>query len=283
MQFATPIIPADPGVYVEIQFDQFKLMGRSIAGVETVLTIPGWDLTLDTGRAPDFAFAMNNLAISHWHLDHAGGLPFYLGLRRLNSLPPLNVIVPTQKLAATSAFLETLKNVSDTGIAYHVTSAEKPLTLKKGFMLEAIPTFHNVPATGYLVSQKKNHLKKEFQGCPESQIKASSLKGIEVSETTTEPMLAFSGDSMAEFLDTEAGKTPYLVMECSFFGDRSEYEKVRHYGHTHILDWKDRAEKILSHTVIMIHTSQRYSKQQVAEACQKHLPKTLLDRLIIFR
>ncbi len=97
------------------------------------------------------------------------------------------------------------------------------------------------------------------------------------------PLLGYSGDTKGEFFATPASTAQYLMMECSFFGDLSEYDKVRHYGHTHILDWKNFADQIQSQHVIMIHTSQRYSKKEIEITCQKNLPKHLLDRLIILR
>ncbi len=44
------------------------------------------------------------LIITHVHLDHAGGLAYYLGLRRLNKLAPLNIIVPADKLEKTKNY-----------------------------------------------------------------------------------------------------------------------------------------------------------------------------------
>ncbi len=48
----------DIDTYLELSFDQFKLIGRSVAGVETVFSIPQFNVTFDTGRAPHFAYGM---------------------------------------------------------------------------------------------------------------------------------------------------------------------------------------------------------------------------------
>lgn len=268
---------------MRVDFNQFQLIGRSVAGVETVVAIPQWDITFDTGRAPDFAFHLRHLALSHWHLDHAGGLSFYLGLRRLNSLDPLRIIVPDDKLEKTKNYLRGLSEVSDTDISYELRRASEPLLLRKDLELSRLSSFHGVSSAGYLIRQTKSRLNDEFLGKSEEEISRASMAGVKVSHAVTIPLLAYSGDTTGEFLTTEASQARHLLMECSFFGDNVDYDSVRAYGHTHIDDWRRHAEAIQSDTVVMIHTSQRYSKKEIEASCKKELPKHLLDRLIVFR
>lgn len=282
MQFAKPSTKNSID-YLEIQFNQFQLIGRSIAGVETIFSIPQWNITFDSGKAPDFGAIQDFLALTHWHLDHAGGVASILGLRCLNDLGPLTLVVPSKKVAQAEEFLSCLKKISESQIKYQVTPANQVLIIKKGFFLKSLSSFHCTESTGYCVESQKHQLKSEFQNKPAELIIQAKKKGIEINEVTTEMAFAFSGDSRGEFLDSPANTATCLVMECSFFGDESEYEKVRLYGHTHIHDWKKYADKIQSKHVIMSHTSQRYTKKEIEAACQKHLPKHLLDRLIIFR
>jgi len=269
--------------YLELDFNHFKIFGRSIAGIETVYSIPQWDITFDTGRAPHFAFANNYLALSHWHLDHAGGLAFYLGLRCLNALEPLKIIVPHSKVKSAENFLKELKKVSETNIQYKVLSAKDPIAIKKDIQLMSIPCFHSTEATGYLVIEKKHQLKDKFKGLSQEEIINAKKSGQEVNEEIQTNIFAYSGDTKCEFFETEAVRAKILLMECSFFSEDSNYEKIRAYGHTHIQDWVRYAHRIESDTVIMTHTSQRYTKEEIVKYCQKYLPKSLTDRLIIFR
>lgn len=283
MQFAEPISKREESSYLEIPCDQFKILGRSVAGVETVITIPQWNITFDTGRAPDFAVTQDFLVLSHWHLDHAGGLAYYLGLRRLNSLKPPTILVPEDKYDATENYLQGLKGVSDTTIEYHLMKAEEPVSIRKDLMVQAIPAFHGATTVGYLVRQTKNRLKSEFKEKSKEEIIKARKAGLEVAESKTESLLAYSGDTTAQFFEGEGSKARYLLMECSFIGDDVDYDKIEQYGHAHISDWRKYAEQIQSEMVIMIHTSQRHSKNEIEAACRKELPKTLQDRLVIFR
>ncbi|QQR79320.1 MAG: MBL fold metallo-hydrolase [Deltaproteobacteria bacterium] len=281
MQFAKPSKETDP--YLTLDCGQFQIMGKSIAGVETIFAIPQWNLTLDSGRAPLFAVHNDYLALTHWHLDHAGGLAHFLSLRCLNGLKPLHIIVPPEKKDQTDDFLNILKKTAESELSYITHASTENISLQKEMSLIGIPNFHCTPSTGYLITQTKNKLKKEFERFSEAEIIQAKKSGTTITNTITTPLLAFSGDSKGEFFTTEAIRAQYLLMECSFFEEEMNVQKIDDYGHTHIQDWKKYADKIESEVVIMTHTSQRYSHKEIEASCQKHLPKSLLDRLVVFR
>lgn len=268
--------------YLELEFDHFKITGRSVAGIETVYSIPQWNVTFDTGRAPHFAFSNDFLALTHWHLDHSGGLAFYLGLRCLNALKPLKIVVPPETVDETTEYLDQLKKVTKSRITYEIIPAGD-IALKKNLKLKSVPSFHCVPSNGYLVVEERHHLKSEFKNWGQVEIVKAKEQGVTVTEKTESVLFACSGDTCCEFFETEASHAKVLLMECSFFANDSDYAKVRHYGHTHIKDWVQYAEKIQSDVVVMTHTSQRFSKQEIEKECLKLLPKSLTDRLIVFR
>lgn len=282
MKFASTVIRA-PQPYHEIEFPQFQLQGISLAGIETVVCLPQLDIVFDSGRCPEFAVPINTLALTHWHLDHAGGVAIYLGLRRLNSLKPARIIVPESKLEASRRFLEVLTATSETSINYELTSVRERLPYSKRYWIREITNFHTAPSTAYLVEEKRTKLKQEYLGKSNTELVAIKKQGIEIEHQWFHPLVAFSGDTMGEFLTTEARFAQYLIAECSFFGDGAEIPQVRKYGHSHIRDWAQHADQIQSEFVIMIHTSQRYSRDEIQQACEAHLPPSLLQRLTILR
>ncbi len=283
MEFAQPLPQPHNENYVQLKFDSLQIIGKSIAGVETIINIPQLGITFDTGRAPHFAYHEPYLAISHFHLDHGGGLAYYLGLRRLINLPPLKIIVPETKLAAVEDYLHHLKVLSESKLEYQLCTATEPLEIKPHVNIQAITSFHCVTSQGYLLTQYKYKLKKEFLGYTQQQIIELKNKKVVIQDCLEEPLLAFSGDSRYEFLLGPAKKAKFLLMECSFFGNEDDIGKIEKYGHTHIKDWQKHAEQIASEHVIMIHTSQRYTRKEIEQACNNYLPKHLLDRLIVFR
>lgn len=283
MRFAEPhLLPQDDG-YLSVDCGDFRVTGRSLAGVETVFSVPQLNVTFDTGRAPGFAYARDILALTHFHLDHAGGLPFYLGLRCLNGLKPLKIVMPAEKIGDASRYLESLLKVSESDLRYELIPASVSVALKKNFTLSARPSFHCVPSTGYVVNETRKRLKREYVGLSGDEIRDLKARGVDIDDEAVIPILAFSGDSTAEFLAGDVLRARVLLMECTFFGDDDDYEKIRAYGHTHIRDWVELAERIESDIVVMTHTSLRHSREEVAAVCRNKLPESLLRRLVIFR
>lgn len=77
----------------------FHLEGVSVAGVETWLRVPEWHLAIDVGRVPDQQARCKYLALTHAHMDHAGGLGQYLALRQLTRAGHSTVFAPAESCA----------------------------------------------------------------------------------------------------------------------------------------------------------------------------------------
>ena len=56
-----------------IEIDDLEIIGYSVAGEETVVAVPQLDVCFDIGKAPDQLIHINNVLLTHGHMDHAGG------------------------------------------------------------------------------------------------------------------------------------------------------------------------------------------------------------------
>lgn len=269
--------------YLELDFGQFQILGRGLAGIESVYSIPQWDLTLDIGRAPDFMISNSTLALTHWHLDHSGGLPYLLGLRCLNNTMPLRVVVPDAKVEMTQRYLQMIQEITESQLSFTVHPASQDLELKRNLTLRSVASSHCISSTGYAVLETRQHLKSEFANKSSDELRDLKSKGVEIQASSQIMQLAYSGDSRADFFKTNAVEAQVFIMECSFFGEDDDRSKIDHYGHTHIDDWVKYQDRIQAPVVVMTHTSQRYSREDVLKFCQKRLSADLLSRLIVFR
>src|SRR5204863_5485528 len=75
---------------------RFTIEGRSRAGHETWFRIRELGLALDIGRGPDEIVHIPHVFITHAHLDHVVGVPFYAGQRQLQRLEGGTVYVPAE-------------------------------------------------------------------------------------------------------------------------------------------------------------------------------------------
>jgi hypothetical protein len=65
----------------------------------------------------------------------------------------------------------------------------------------------------------------------------------------------------------------------TFFRPEHRRDKIHKFGHTHLDDLVERADKFQNELIILGHFSTRYSDRQVKSAIDKRLPERLKPRV----
>src|SRR3989337_1309601 len=87
-----------------IELNGVEIIGYSVAGEETVVGMPQLDVCFDIGKAPDQLIHINNVLLTHGHMDHSAGFAYYLSQRKFTGqsagtiLAPKNLLGPMQKI-----------------------------------------------------------------------------------------------------------------------------------------------------------------------------------------
>src|SRR5262249_29618487 len=140
------------------------------------------------------------------------------------------------------------------------------IALRKDLELRVLPGRHRVPAVGYLFTEVRHKLRDELAGRPGPEIAALRSQGLAVTRREEIPLLAYPGDCGVEIFDAapELFTARVLLVECSFLRS-DDADRARLYGHLHLQDFLDRADRFENEAIVLTHFSQRYSAAEIRE------------------
>ncbi len=159
--------------------------------------------------------------------------------------------------------------------------AGQEIELSREHVITAFPTAHTIPSLGYLVWERRRKLKEEYQGLPGDKIRDLRLSGVEVTREMRIPLVAYTGDTSPGGLDgyPPALQAKILITEMSFVRPNHRREKIHKFGHMHLDDFIERADRFQNELIILAHFSTRYHPQEVRRIVEARLPPGLRERV----
>src|SRR5262249_47978150 len=137
--------------------------------------------------------------------------------------------------------------------------------LSREHVVTTFATAHTVPSLGYVVWERRNKLKPEYQGLPGEKIRDLRLAGTPVPIELRSPLVAYTGDTSPAGVDgcAAAFEAKILITEMSFIRPNHRREKIHKFGHMHLDDFLERAERFKNELIICGHYSTRYHPDEV--------------------
>ncbi len=267
--------------YKEITVGGFTFCGQSVAGIRSCITCPQLGVVFDAGIMFRKATHQSIVLVTHGHADHSGSLHMHAFERRCKRLS-----TPTYWMPEVCRGMFDESYISQKYLNYGVTrdSSYEPILNYTQFCgeimkihadrsIRELPTIHTVPSQGYCIYETKKKLKPEFIGLSSKQIIEIKNTGVPITNETTKPITAYTGDTTIEgvlqhedFLNADI-----LIMECTYImddmEDSLEYAKDRKHIHEkHIVD---NAHLFNNKNIILTHVSERYKNDAICNAVKR--------------
>ena len=278
-----PSKPVDNAPILSFQHAGLTIEGYSRAAVQTYWRIPELKIGFDLGAQPWDFMGTPTWLVTHTHLDHVAALPVYVARRRMMRMEPPVIYVPQESVEDIRRLLLVFQRL-DRGRMVCQLNGLKPgdeVSLSRENVVTAFATTHTIPSLGYVVWDRRNKLKEEYQGLPGEQIRDLRLSGVPVTREVRVPLVAYTGDTSPAGLDAypPAYEAKILITELSFIRPNHRRDKIHKFGHMHLDDLLERADRFHNEVIICAHFSTRYHPQEVRRYLDAKLPPGLRDRV----
>jgi ribonuclease Z len=273
--------------YQSLHHQGITIEGYSRAMVQSVWRVPEWDLGFDAGAMPWQFLNTPTWFISHGHLDHLAALPSLVSRRAIMDFAlPTTIYVPEPVVDACWGMLKSWEPLDQGSMSCTVKGLAKgdEIPVSRDHVVKAYSMQHPVPALGYIVWERRHKLKPEYYGLPNDKIRDLKLSGAAITDEQRVPVLGYTGDTSPPGLDDNPDffRARILITEMSFVRVNHPREKIHGFGHMHIDDFIERADRFENEIVIAAHISSRYEIEETKQAIAVNVPAGLRERIRVW-
>jgi ribonuclease Z len=260
-----------------------SIEGYSRAAVQTYWRIPELKIGFDLGAQPWSFMGTPTWFVSHTHMDHVVALPVYIARRRMMKMDPPVIYLPEAAIEPVERILRLFSRLDRGRLPCQLLPLRPgdEIELSREHVVTVSATSHTVPSLGFVVWQRRQKLKPEYQGLPGEAIRDLRLGGTAVTSEVRMPRLAYLGDSSPDGLDACPAmyEAEVLIMELTFVAPSHRKDKIHKFGHMHLDDLLERRERFRNELIVASHFSTRYNTRQIEHHVSRALPDMLGGRL----
>jgi ribonuclease Z len=265
-----------------ITLDGLDLQGYSVAGEESVIGMPQLDVCFDIGKAPDQIIPIQNILLTHGHMDHAAGIAYYLSHRNFLKMAPGVVLTPPNTIDSLNQILQAWGRLDGSRIPAQLVPMRPgdEYKVKPNLFVRAFPTKHTRESIGFCVIERRKKLKPEYHDLSGPELVQLKKKGVAIDSPLEIPIVTYLGDtSYVDFslLDYVAN-SQILIAECTFFEDEHT-DRADAGRHMHIDEFGPLLERMNNQYIVITHLTQRTTVGQARAMLRKRLPSEVFKKI----
>ncbi len=265
-----------------ITLGDMDLLGYSVGGEETVIAVPGLNVCFDIGKAPDEVISIDNVLLTHGHMDHAAGIAYYCSQRHFREMATGRVLLPTELAKPLGRLLDCWACLDGTRPPADVVPLNpgQEYELRRNLFAYTFETNHNGNTLGYSIVERRQKLKSEFLNLSGHQIASLREEGVPVTYTLNLPLVTYLGDTMqGGFMDLPCVRqSRVLIAECTFIDD-DHYDRARAGKHFHISDLARILPEMENEYIVLHHLSRRTDIRTARKRIKQLLPDDVFERV----
>jgi ribonuclease Z len=267
-----------------IKIDELEIIGYSVAAEETVVAMPQLDVCFDIGKAPNQIIPINNILLTHGHMDHAAGIAYYLSHRNFCGQSPGTILAPQNLLGPIKEIIDAWSRLDGNKVPANLVGvkAGDEYQIKPNLFTRVFPTKHSRGSVGYSVIEKRKKIKPEYAGLTGPQIVELKKQGVEIDYPLEIPIVTYLGDT--QFVDFSQLKyiaeSKILIAECTFY-ESEHAERAEAGRHMHINEFATLIEKMQNEHIIITHTTQRTPMREIRKVLKEALSAEEYDKIVL--
>ena len=255
-----PKTPPRTGQVGFLYLPPYRVQGVSVAGEQTVVQIPELDVSFDIGMCPRIALSSPYVALSHGHMDHVGGLPYYFSQRMFQKMGVGTCVCHPALAEPIQAMMRSWVALEGQQTPYEIIALEpdQQIEVKNNIHLRAIEVSHAAGSLAFALVERRSKLRPEYLDLPQERLRELKSQGVQITRAMEIPLVAYTGDTeFAPYLfRDEFSNAKIVICECTFF--EPDHKSRANVGkHLHVEDLAKVLEAWQAEAVVLVHLSRR--------------------------